>query len=106
MVGKRERSEDVYGLVLQDPRAMVKAIPPEPQLPAMQAYIPGYNVCCRAIPIERQSRRRSNPPRDGRWRMTPFKGTNGAPTARSIRLLSRECGMARRAARRRVTACS
>lgn len=36
---KRDRSEDVYGLVLQDPRDTVKAELPEPQSPAMQAYI-------------------------------------------------------------------
>ena len=36
---KRERTEDVYGLVLQDPRDTVKAKLPEPQSPAMQAYI-------------------------------------------------------------------
>jgi len=36
---KRERTEDVYGLVLQDPRDMVKTKLPEPQSPAMQAYI-------------------------------------------------------------------
>jgi hypothetical protein len=40
---KRDRSEDAYGLVLQDPPGtlwvMVKAELPEPQSPAMQAYI-------------------------------------------------------------------
>src|SRR5712692_7919462 len=37
---KREGREDVYRCVLQDPRAMVTARLPEPQPPAMQAYIP------------------------------------------------------------------
>jgi hypothetical protein len=36
---KRGRSEDAYDLALQDPRDRVKAPLPEPQSPAMQAYI-------------------------------------------------------------------
>jgi len=47
---------------------------------------------------------RSNLPHRGRWGMTPLKGTDGPPTSRSTRLASRECGIARRAARRRATA--
>ena len=31
--------EDAYGTVLQDPPDMVRATLPEPQFPAMQAYI-------------------------------------------------------------------
>jgi len=37
---KREVSEDVYDTDPQDPRDMVRAILPEPQSPAMKAYIP------------------------------------------------------------------
>jgi hypothetical protein len=102
---KREAPEDVYGAVLQDPRAMVTARLPEPQPPAMQAYIPRHNVCCEAALIGRQNRRRSNLPQSGRGGMTALKGADAAPTARSTRLSARECGMARRVARRRVTEC-
>ena len=37
MVGKREMSEDVYGMVLQRLRDMVRAGLPEPQCPAVEA---------------------------------------------------------------------
>jgi len=36
---KREPPEDAYDAVPQDPRDMVRARLPEPQFPAMQAYI-------------------------------------------------------------------
>ncbi len=47
---KREGPEDVYGCVLQDPRAMVIARLPEPQPPAMQAYIPRRQRLLRGHP--------------------------------------------------------
>src|SRR3954453_7285964 len=51
-----------------------------------------------ATAIGRQSRRRLNLPRGGRWGMTPFKGADGAPTSRSRRPAPWEGGIARRAA--------
>jgi hypothetical protein len=41
---KREAFEDAYDAVLQDPRDMVRARLPNPQPPAMQAYIPDHSV--------------------------------------------------------------
>ncbi len=38
MVGKREMSEDVYGMVLQRLRDMVRAALPEPQCPAVEPH--------------------------------------------------------------------
>ena len=103
MPSKRERSEDAYGPVPQGPRDMVRTGLFEPQPPAMQAYIPRHSVLCRATAIGRQPRRRPNLPRGGRWDVVPFKGADEAPTSRSTRPAPRECGIARRAARRRAT---
>jgi RNA-directed DNA polymerase len=44
MPSKRTWSEDAYGHGLQGPRDMVRAGLPEPQSPAMQAYIPRHSV--------------------------------------------------------------
>ena len=103
MPSKREQSEDAYGPVPQGPRDMVRTGLFEPQPPAMQAYIPRHSVLCRATAIGRQPRRRPNLPRGGRWDVVPFKGADEAPTSRSTRPAPRECGIARRAARRRAT---
>ncbi len=40
MLIKRKKSEDVYGLVPQDPCNMVRAELLKPQFPVMEAYIP------------------------------------------------------------------
>jgi hypothetical protein len=50
-----------------------------------------------AIVIERRSRRRSKFLRDGRREMIPLKGADEAPKSCSIRLASREYGIAYRA---------
>jgi len=44
MLVKRETSEDVYGVVLQDPRDKVRTALFKPQSPAMQANIPRHGV--------------------------------------------------------------
>jgi hypothetical protein len=74
--------EDTYHSDLQDPRDMVKAELPESQFPVMQPYIP-CSQCLyrRATKIRRFLRYRQNPPLSRRWRMTPFKETNGTPTS-------------------------
>ena len=81
MLGKRERAEDAYARVPQDPRAMVKTAWSETQPPAMQGYVPRSSVCCGATRIGRQIIRRPNPPQGGRWGMTPLKGADEAPTS-------------------------
>jgi hypothetical protein len=40
MLIKREKLEDVYNFVPQDPCDMVRAKLPKPQFPVMEAYIP------------------------------------------------------------------
>ena len=81
MLGKRERPEDAYGWVPQDPRDMVKTALSETQPPVMQGYIPRYSVCCGATLSGRLIIRRSHPPQGGRWGMTPLKGADEAPTS-------------------------
>ena len=103
MPSKRERSEDADDPVPQGPRDTVRTELFEPQPPAMQAYIPDTASYGGATAIGRQSRRRSNLPRGGRRDIIPFKEANEAPTSRSTRPAPRECGIARRAARRRAT---
>ena len=44
MIGKREMSEDVYGLVLQRLRDMVKAGLPEPQSPVVEPHTHRYHA--------------------------------------------------------------
>ena len=41
---KRERSEDAYGRVTQDPRDMVRTALYKPQSPAMEAYSSRHSV--------------------------------------------------------------
>jgi len=68
MVGKREMSEDVYGMVLQRLRNMVRAGLPESQCPAVQPYTRRYHVY-----MTRRHRyvwnRLSSRPRLDRWAM-------------------------------------
>ena len=103
MPSKRERSEDADDPVPQGPRDTVRTGLFEPQPPTMQPYIPRHSVLRRGHRDGRQGCRRSNLPRGGRWDLIPFKGANEAPTSRSTRPAPRECGIARRAARRRAT---
>src|SRR3954462_7309456 len=103
MPSKRERSEDADDPVPQGPRDTVRTGLFEPQPPTMQGYIPRHSVLWLG-PRDRARRMLSlDPPRGGRWDIIPFKGANEAPTSRSTRPVPRECGIARRAARRRAT---
>jgi hypothetical protein len=83
MMGKREPAENAYAGVLQDPRDRVNATLPEPEPPAMEAYILRYRVYGGATRIGRLSHRRSNPPPGGRCGTTALKGAKRAPTSRS-----------------------
>ena len=80
---KRERPEDAYGRVSQDPHAMVKTTLFEPQPPAMQAHVPCQSVWSRATGIGDHRSRSSNPPPGGRGGMTTLAEADKAPTARS-----------------------
>jgi hypothetical protein len=82
MVGKREMSEDVYGMVLQRLHDTVRAALPEPQCPVVEPHTRREHVCipdaigkygigflpCHALT-------------DGRCVANAFKGMNGAPTS-------------------------
>ncbi|CAA9237597.1 MAG: hypothetical protein AVDCRST_MAG93-1165 [uncultured Chloroflexia bacterium] len=81
MAVKQGTPEDVYGVVLQDPRAMVRAPLPEPQWPAMQAYIPRRQRLWRGHHDMVTKSSLPKPCRGERWLMKPLKGTNEAPTA-------------------------
>ncbi len=67
----------------QGPRDMAKATLPESQLPVVQKATRCYGTY-------QQRHRITGPdptgtpslPSDGRWGLTPFKGTNGTPTSR------------------------
>jgi hypothetical protein len=89
MPSKQEPSEDVYDVVLQDPRDRARAALPEPQTPAREGHLP------RLQRLQRGHRYTANPFRSsepsGRWAMgdqpiqrtAQVKGSNGAPTSRS-----------------------
>jgi hypothetical protein len=83
MLGKRWLPKDVMGKVPQDLCAMVKARLLEAYSPAVQGYAhrkasdTDAGVCVdRIIRFTHLSDSR-------RWRMKPFKGRNGPPTAHS-----------------------
>jgi len=88
---------------VQDPPDMVRAVLPEPQSPAMQPHILRHNASERSHRHGMIDFRHPNLPAGGRWATSPFKGTQTAPTSGSIRLATRECGIAygARALRRR-----
>ena len=89
MPSKQESSEDVYDVVLQDPRDRARAALPEPQTPARESHLP------RLQRLQRGHRYTANPLRSSepsdRWAMgdqpiqgtAQVKGSNGAPTSRS-----------------------
>ena len=89
MPSKQESSEDVYDVVLQDPRDRARAALPEPQTPAREGHLP------RLQRLQRGHRYTTNPlfssEPSGRWAMgnqpiqktVQVKGSNGAPTSRS-----------------------
>jgi len=93
MVGKRERSEDVYGMVLQRLHDRVRAALPEPQCPVVEPHTRREHVCipdaigrygigflpCHALT-------------DGRCVANACKGMNGAPTSCSHVPLVRNMG--------------
>src|SRR6516164_3512815 len=84
MPEKREPLEDAEGAVLQDPRDRAKAGLPESQSPAVKMYTRCYSVYNAAPPgAVRSSFANGHLRLVGRWRMTPLKGMNGAPTSRS-----------------------
>ncbi len=103
MLVKREASEDVYGVVLQDPRDRVRTALFKPQSPAMQANIPRLQRLLRGHP-DRAAKSSSLEPSAG-WAVgnDPTQGDGQGTYVALARLMLRECGMARRAARRRVT---
>jgi len=82
MPSKRERSEDAYGRVPQGPRDMVRTGLFEPQLPAMQAYIPRHSVLCRGH-CDRTAKSSSSEP-STRWAMgrRPIQGGVEGPSLR------------------------
>src|SRR6266446_5944466 len=83
MVGKREMSEDVYGIVLQRLRDRVRAGLPKPQCPVVEPHTRWSHVCipdaigrygidflpCHALT-------------DGRCAASALKDMSGAPTSR------------------------
>ena len=75
MPSKRERSEDAYGPVPQGPCDMVRTELFEPQLPAMQVYIPRHSVSCRGY-RDRAAKSSSSEP-STRWAMgrRPIQGS-------------------------------
>ena len=91
---KRGRSEDVYGRVSRDPRAMVTAKLPEPQPPAMQAHVPCRQRLLQGC-LARVSKRPIREPSTGRagWNDHSHGGGRGTYGALG-RLSSRECRMA------------
>ena len=94
MLGKREEPEDAYDCVPRDPRDMVKATLPEPQPPAMQAYIPGSQRLLPGHP-DRASVSSTLKPFAG-WAVgnEPTQGGERGTYVAFARLLSRESGMA------------
>jgi len=93
MLRKQGPLEDVYGKnALQDPRDMVKATLPESQSPVILKPLPRLPRLSRghrqtgyvSVALNKTESHPSSvyPPVDGRWAMSPFKGTNETPTSR------------------------
>jgi hypothetical protein len=89
MPSKQEPSEDVYDVVLQDPRDRARAGLPEPQTPAREEHLPRSQRLQRG---HRYTADHVSPPEPSdRWAMgdqpipgtAQVKGSNGAPTSRS-----------------------
>ena len=83
MLVTQEADEDVESAVLLDPRDMVRAELPEPQVPVMQCHVSRYNVYRGTIDIGRSHRSRLNLWVDGRCSARALKEPNAAPTSRS-----------------------
>ena len=83
MLVTREGGEDVELSVLQDPRDMVRAELPEPQVPVMQCHVFRDNVERGTIDIGRSRLGRLNLWVDGRYPTRILKEPNAAPTSRS-----------------------
>ena len=89
MPSKQESSEDVYDVVLQDPRDKARATLPEPQTPAREGHLPRLQRLQRGHRYTTDHVSPSEP--SGRWAMgnqpiqrtAQVKGSNGAPTSRS-----------------------
>jgi hypothetical protein len=83
MVGKRERSEDVYGLVPQRLRDMVRAGLSKPQCPAVEeSHSSGARLESGAITSHEFPFLSWYALRDGRCPVRALKGMSGAPTLR------------------------
>ena len=83
MVGKREMSEDVYGMVLQRLRDRVRAGLPKPQCPVVELHTRREHVCTpdaigrygiKFLPCYALA--------DGRCAASALKGMSGALTSR------------------------
>jgi hypothetical protein len=92
MSSKRGQPEDVYGsFAPQDPHDMVRAKLHEPQFPGVQLLAPRPPRPKAGPPSNRSSSCGSEQPKSehlawrlsdgGRWALSPFKGTNRAPTS-------------------------
>ena len=78
-----EEDEDVESAVLLDPRDMVRAELPEPQVPVMQCHVSRYSVYRGTIDIGRRRRSRLNLWVDGRCSPRALKEPTTAPPSRS-----------------------
>ena len=84
MVGKREMSEDVYGMVLQRLRERVRAGLPKPQCPVVELHTRWEHVCTPdAIGMYGIKFLPDYALADGRCVASALKGMSGAPTSRS-----------------------
>ena len=83
MVGKREMSEDVYGMVLQRLRDRVRAEWPESQCPVVELHTRREHVCTPdAIGMSGIKFLPDYALADGRCAASALKGMSGAPTSR------------------------
>jgi len=83
MVGKQERSEDGYGMVLQRLRDRVRAALPQPQCPVVELHTRWEHVCIPdAIGMSGIKFLPDSALADGRCVASALKGMSGAPTSR------------------------
>ena len=93
MLGKRWVRATGAGTVPQDLCAMVRGRHPEPQSPLGESALPSeHRLITDAAVCGGLNREPPQPPHSRRWPMRPFKGMNGAPTARSDRRQRRTAG--------------
>src|SRR5438128_12444227 len=76
MPSKQEPSEDVYDVVLQDPRDRARAVLLESQTPARELHLPRLQRLQRGHRHTTDQLSPSEPSDRGRWTTSPFKGPN------------------------------